>query len=260
MAPAEDGPEAYKIREKLAAPVTLEFVETPLGDVIDFLKDYTGVNIVLDKPSLKHQRIDGDTPVSVHVHSIALHAALGILLGQHNLTTMIDNECLIITSKLEQNNLQTLRVYAVAKMLAEPVKITGDEWVRIVTGLAEFEWQTSGYAEMRRWTVRTEVGSSLRVRRASQVVRAVIVEVQEKRFKVHYDKSADLADEWVSGEQFQQVPISLSVTDQLLIEYYEPAGSLVVLAPDSLQKPVQNLLGLMLKAAGAESPEQRVAR
>src|SRR5262245_38666335 len=64
---AEDSGALAQIRAKLTDPVTLEFVETPLGDVIAFLKDYTGVNIVLDRAALDEVGVSSDTPISIHV-------------------------------------------------------------------------------------------------------------------------------------------------------------------------------------------------
>jgi hypothetical protein len=105
------------INEKLKDPVTMEFVETPLSDVIDFLKDYTGVNIVLDKPALEEEGINSDTPVSIHVQSIALKSALKILLGQYNLTFLIKDDVLQITSKVNADNELIHKVYPVADLV-----------------------------------------------------------------------------------------------------------------------------------------------
>ena len=40
LSPAERSPAAQKIHEIIDVSVTLEFVETPLGDVFDFLRDF----------------------------------------------------------------------------------------------------------------------------------------------------------------------------------------------------------------------------
>ncbi len=106
-----------KINEKLKDPVTLEFVETPLSDVIDFLRDYTQVNIVLDKLALEEEGVTSDTPVTIHVEQIALKSALKLLLGGLNLTYLIKDDVLQITSQNQAGNELIHKVYPVADLV-----------------------------------------------------------------------------------------------------------------------------------------------
>ncbi len=103
----------YEIGNKLRQPVTLEFVETPLSDVVDFLRDSTRLNIVLDKPALEDEGLTSDTPVSIHVQSVALKYALKILLGRHRLTYLVKDDVLQVTSQLEAASELGRRVYPV---------------------------------------------------------------------------------------------------------------------------------------------------
>jgi hypothetical protein len=88
------------IAEKLTDPVTLEFVETPLSDVIDFLRDYTGVNVLIP---FHGSDVDArtaigfsDQPVTVHVQSVPLRLALDCLLMPSGLDWDAIDELLLI--------------------------------------------------------------------------------------------------------------------------------------------------------------------
>ena len=248
-----DEREAVKqISAKLKDLVTLEFVETPLSDVIDFLKDYTGVNIVLDRPALEEEGINSDTPVSIHVQSITLASALRILLGQFNLTSMIDSDCLVITSASWASNSSVLRVFPVDKMLAAQAKISGDEWVRLVSNMAEAEWQAQASKKLPPSGQRFATGSKVVVRRVQGEWPATVVEFMKGRYKVHFEGADDAADEWINVEQIANCPPTLAEIGQFVAEYLPPIGSLVVLMPRSLEQPVENLIGLIVKSSGAE--------
>src|SRR3989442_14265035 len=45
----------HAIYLRLREPITLEFVDCPLGDIVDFLRDYTTVKVELDYPALEQK-------------------------------------------------------------------------------------------------------------------------------------------------------------------------------------------------------------
>ena len=60
-----------RIEAALKAPTpTMEFVEQPLHDVIDYLKDLHGIEIQLDKTALEDVGIGPDTPVTKNLKGI----------------------------------------------------------------------------------------------------------------------------------------------------------------------------------------------
>jgi hypothetical protein len=65
-------PPTKELAERMAEPVSFDFVETPLLDVIAFLVKLSGMNVVLDPG-----RIQGEAPaVTLRVHDMPLSAAL----------------------------------------------------------------------------------------------------------------------------------------------------------------------------------------
>ena len=89
-----------KIEEALASVTQLEFNESPLQDVIDYLKETKGIEIQLDRRVLEDVNVTKDTPATINVKGITLESALRLMLRnmQPELTYMIKNEVLLITT------------------------------------------------------------------------------------------------------------------------------------------------------------------
>ena len=92
-------PAEKKIKEALKQPTQIEFVDTPLRDVIDYLKDLHHVEIALDPAALKEdglrRRYAGYEDI---VHGMSLRSGLKLLLDELQLTWVIHNEVLFITT------------------------------------------------------------------------------------------------------------------------------------------------------------------
>lgn len=78
-----------KLKEALARPVTLDFADTPMGDVATFVSDFAGVSIVADKSAEKAQ-------VTVKVKDIPLKDALELTVIQARLKCQISGDKLLI--------------------------------------------------------------------------------------------------------------------------------------------------------------------
>ena len=94
------------IKRALDETTQLEFVDTPLADVIEYLKDlhkqkHPGFEIVLDTKTLSDLGIAADTPISKSLKGISLRSALRLLLRDLGLAYVIRNEVLLITSPEE---------------------------------------------------------------------------------------------------------------------------------------------------------------
>ncbi len=114
---ANPKPAERKIREELKKPTQMEFIEMPLSDVIDYLKDYHGIEIQLDKKALDDVGIGSDTPITKNLKGISLRSALRLLLKEHSLTYVIENEMLLITTPEEADNRLVTKVYPVADLV-----------------------------------------------------------------------------------------------------------------------------------------------
>ena len=65
------GPAELKILAALDGPTTMEFTDTPLRDVIDYLKDSHRIPIVIDNPALEEVGIGTDTPMTTNLKGVS---------------------------------------------------------------------------------------------------------------------------------------------------------------------------------------------
>jgi type II secretory pathway component GspD/PulD (secretin) len=110
-------PQEAKILEALEKPAVLQFVDTPLRDVVAFLADAHGVPIVLDTSALERVGIGSDCPITLDLKSVSLRSGLELLLAPLDLTCVIRNEVLMITTPEEAAARPEVRVYDVRKLL-----------------------------------------------------------------------------------------------------------------------------------------------
>src|SRR5262249_29782654 len=88
-----------KIEQQLYKPVTLNFKDTQLTQVIDDRNNISGANVVTDTSSLEESGILMDKPLTLKVENISLKSALNLLFQQVHLTYVIKNEVLEITTE-----------------------------------------------------------------------------------------------------------------------------------------------------------------
>ena len=105
------------IEKALASPTQVEFVDTPLQDVIDYLKDYHRIEIQVDTKALNDVGISPTTPITKNLKGISLRSALKVMLHELCLTYVIQDEVLLITTQEEEDCHLTTKVYPVADLV-----------------------------------------------------------------------------------------------------------------------------------------------
>jgi hypothetical protein len=97
------GSAELKILQQLDSMTRIQFTQTPLEEVVDYLKEYHGIEIQVDSKALDEIGMGGDTPVTLRVEGITLRSALRLLCKQLDpeLTYQIANEVLLITTRIE---------------------------------------------------------------------------------------------------------------------------------------------------------------
>ena len=122
---AKDSPAEAKIAAALTEKTELDFTDQPLSDVIEYLKAKHEIEIQLDSKALADAGVGSDTPVTRNIKGITLRSALRLLLGELDLTYVIRDEVLMITTKTEAENILSTRVYPVADLVI-PVRMPND--------------------------------------------------------------------------------------------------------------------------------------
>jgi tetratricopeptide (TPR) repeat protein len=113
----ERNPAERRIESALRSPTQLEFIDTPLRDVIEYLKDYHQIEIQIDQRALDDVAITTDTPVTRNLKGISLKSALRLLLRELDLQYIIQDEVLLITTPEVADTLLITKVYPVADLV-----------------------------------------------------------------------------------------------------------------------------------------------
>ncbi len=108
--------QSLKIREALEQDTSLEFIETPLQDVVDFLEDRHNIEIELDTRALDVMGIGSDTPVTRELRGVTLGFALKLMLRDLDLTYQIDEEVVLITSREKADRKESVRIFAIGDL------------------------------------------------------------------------------------------------------------------------------------------------
>ena len=64
-----------EIEHRLEEPITIEFKDTPLSKVIDDLRSYKNMNIVIDQAALEDEGIKTDLPITQKLEGISMKSA-----------------------------------------------------------------------------------------------------------------------------------------------------------------------------------------
>jgi hypothetical protein len=105
-----------KIELVLAGPLHstgFDWTDQPLTDVLTTIQDEYEIPIQLDKPALEEAGLATDSPVNTSLHNLSLRSALKLLLRPLNLTWVVENEVLLITTDEEAKKHVSTCVYNV---------------------------------------------------------------------------------------------------------------------------------------------------
>ncbi len=113
MSPAE-----ARIWEQLRQPVSVDFQNRPLSEVIKTLSEATGIPIHINQAALAAQGIKTDQPINLSLQSmITVRSALNLLLNEHGLDYDVQNDVLLITAAGSSAKTLVSKTYKVADLV-----------------------------------------------------------------------------------------------------------------------------------------------
>ena len=114
MTPAEKA-----IREKLVEPVDVAFDGRQLTQVMQSLSEMTGIPIFIDPLGLAAEGLTSDQRINLNLNgqSVSLKSALNLMLEPLNMTYVIKDEVLKITSKNTTNQRRVTLTYPVRDLV-----------------------------------------------------------------------------------------------------------------------------------------------
>jgi hypothetical protein len=92
-----------KIERDLTMAVNFNFKDIPFRQAVDDLRSWTGIKIVVDNRALEKDNISIEQPVEMKAEGVTLRSALANILHQMDLTCVIENEGLKITTQAQAN-------------------------------------------------------------------------------------------------------------------------------------------------------------
>jgi hypothetical protein len=134
------------IRRALEDKTEVEFVETPLTDVVDFIKTRHNIEIQLDNRVLSDANIALDTQVTRNLKGISLRSALRLILRDLDLKYVIQDEVLMITTKDFADSIHETKVYPVRDLLPSDAQADGgaaDDYDALVAAIASADTEAA---------------------------------------------------------------------------------------------------------------------
>lgn len=133
-----------KVTAALAEATALEFIETPLEDVADYLADLHKTPVTIDEAAINDVGIGVDTPMTLRVYGVSLRSGLSIMLGQWDLSWTFKDNGILITTPEKSESMLIETVYPVGDIL-RAVGGDADALSEAITALIyPTHWQTVG--------------------------------------------------------------------------------------------------------------------
>lgn len=144
-------PKRYDRKQRTSAEIGIEnalnekthidFIETPLSEVTDYLSQVHEIQIVLDTPALTSEGVTVDTPVTKELKDVSLRSALNLIGRDLELDYMISDEVLMITSQAVAATTMEPRLY----VFDDAWPVSKSELAQLLmTAVAPESWSDTG--------------------------------------------------------------------------------------------------------------------
>jgi hypothetical protein len=113
------------ILKSLSSPISVNFKNSKLEDVLEYLRTYTGQNIIVDTDALKDVEASYDTPITLKGNNLSVRTVLRKVLADVGLTYIIQNELIRATSAQKAKDTMVVRAYYIGDIIANWGLING---------------------------------------------------------------------------------------------------------------------------------------
>ena len=112
-----DGEGVSKLDAALVSLARVEFVQTPLSDVAEYMQDLVGVPVVLDRRGLARAKLDGKVPITYRgADDVPLYLTLDRMLRPLGLGWVAEGEVIMLTTNAVASTRLTSRTYYVGDL------------------------------------------------------------------------------------------------------------------------------------------------
>lgn len=167
-------PETMKpFEDALKRPTATTFIDEPLDQAIRSLSENHKIPMFVDTRSLEEIGLSGDVPVTLDVKNVSLRSVLRLLLDKLDLTYVLQNEVLLITTKESAEKRLAIAVYRLDK-----VGINAADGKALVTQMVSPDaWEELGGASSIAAMSNEVKGEELLVVSATQNAHAEVLEL-----------------------------------------------------------------------------------
>jgi hypothetical protein len=142
----QPSPNEKKILATLEQPTECDFTETPLADVMDYLSAKHDILVRADMKELKESGMTPEVPITYSINGVSLKSALRRILSEHDLTFVVRDEVLLITTDAAAGQRLVTRTYPVGDLvIVGPSDGNFKELVEAITTTVEpSSWSEDG--------------------------------------------------------------------------------------------------------------------
>jgi type II secretory pathway component GspD/PulD (secretin) len=132
MPPTSKG---VSLQHRLQLPVSVNFKETPLQQVLTDLAANCGVNIVIDPRAIREVNLDVNTPVSLRIEGVSLKSVLKVLAQDVRLLLKMNNDSVELTTRWHAYGRAKVATYQISDLLDNEFKV--DRVIQLVVDTIE---------------------------------------------------------------------------------------------------------------------------
>src|SRR5262245_22224861 len=113
---AQDARKMEVVNKLNSQRISLDFKDAPLDDVVNFLREFTGINFYID-PDIHAKLSDEQLKVTLKVKDLLLKSALKLMLTSKEMTAVYKEGALVLQHKDKATASTSMRVYDVRDLL-----------------------------------------------------------------------------------------------------------------------------------------------
>src|SRR5262249_38911156 len=114
-----------RILKSMDLPTTVNFFEEQLEDAIKYLQEYHNLPLWIDKQALQDEGISLDQAVTLQLDGVKFRSVLKLLFEPFQLTWLIEDEVMKITTVNKAADKLQIRVYPVADLVIPIQRLGG---------------------------------------------------------------------------------------------------------------------------------------
>jgi hypothetical protein len=116
-------PPMERVEAALNEPCNVSFVDTPLSEALQFIKDFHAIEVWIDRAALQDEGIDLEGPVRLELQDRPLSTVLSLVLEPAGLVAYSDDGLLKVSTRNRVHEQRQLRIYPVRDLAHSAVDL-----------------------------------------------------------------------------------------------------------------------------------------